>query len=146
MALSRSTRGQGAGRWLPMAAGLFGALGVLIGAFVAHGLGDWLGGRGLDPETVERRLAQADTAVRYHLVHSVVLLVLFSTREPLGRRLMGAAGWLMTAGIVLFSGSLYALVLSNRVGFAVVTPIGGVAWIVGWIVVAVAGYRFWRAG
>lgn len=146
MALSRSKRGYGGGRWMPMVAGLSGALAVFIGAFVAHGLADWLEGRGLDPETVARRLDQADTAVRYHLVHSVVLLFLYSIREALGRPSLVAAGWLMVAGIILFSGSLYGLVLSNHVGFAAVTPIGGLAWILGWLVVAWAGYLFWRSG
>lgn len=146
MALWLSKRGHGTGRWMLMVAGLSGALAVFLGAFVAHGLADWLEGRGLDAETVERRLAQADTAVRYHLVHSVVLLFLFIAREGLGRRLALASGGLITAGIVLFSGSLYGLVLSNRVGFAMVTPIGGLAWIAGWLAIAWAGFRVWRAG
>ncbi|WP_235935212.1 DUF423 domain-containing protein [Candidatus Laterigemmans baculatus] len=127
--------------WLPVAGGVLGGLGVLIGAGVAHGLGDWLAEQGMAAELIPRRLAQADTAVRYHLIHSVLLLVLFALRDSLGRRGVFWAGLLMVAGIVLFSGSLYLLVLLDQPRFGAVTPFGGMSWIVAWIVIAVAGFR-----
>lgn len=126
---------------IPVVAGVLGGLGVLIGAGVAHGLAGWLAAQGMDAETIPRRLAQAETAVRYHLIHSVVLLVLFSLRDSLGRRGAVAAAVLMTAGILLFSGSLYLLVLLDQPRFGAIAPLGGMAWIAGWLVIAIAGYR-----
>lgn len=131
---------------IPVIAGVLGGLGVLLGAGVAHGLAGWLAEQGVDAETIPRRLAQADTAIRYHLIHSVVLLVLFGLRDSLGRRSVVAAAALMTAGILLFSGSLYFLVLLDEPRFGAITPLGGMAWIVGWLLIAVAGYRSRRVG
>lgn len=116
-------------------AAIAGALAVLIGAFGAHGLPDWLAGMGVDAETLPRRLAQFDTGGRYHLAHAIVLLGLIAL--PVKR----SAAWrwsfcLFVAGIVLFSGSLYVLVLTNSPGLGRVTPIGGVCWVVAWGLIA----------
>ena len=100
--------------------GLLGALGVGLGAFGAHGLRDLL-----------QRNGTADiweTAVFYHLVHAVAMLAL----SLFGRATRGP--WTcFLAGVLIFSGSLYALAITNVRGLGAITPIGGVAMIAGWV-------------
>ncbi len=103
-------------------AGVLGALAVAAGAFGAHAL------RG---QVTPERLDTWQTAASYHLVHAVVLLVLASAPTP---RTTSFA--LFGAGIVLFSGSLYALVLLDLPVLGAVTPLGGVAFIAGWLSLA----------
>ncbi|KAA5543245.1 DUF423 domain-containing protein [Roseiconus nitratireducens] len=122
-------------RWLIVVAALAGASGVIIGAFGAHGLSGFLEDRGASAELLEKRLAQFDTGARYHLVHAVALLALVGIRPGRPRVLQGVA-ILFVAGIVLFSGSLYLLVLTNTPWLGAVTPLGGVAWIVAWALLA----------
>jgi uncharacterized membrane protein YgdD (TMEM256/DUF423 family) len=105
--------------------GLFGGLGVALGAFGAHALKDRL-----HPD----RLITFETAVRYQLIHALalsaagILVVLFPASSfPL------FAAWLFTAGILLFSGSLYLLVFTNQPWFGAIAPLGGLALIAGWV-------------
>lgn len=100
-------------------AAVLGALAVAAGAFGAHGLRDMV-----TPE----RLDVWRTGALYHLVHAVVLLGIASRPAP---RVLPFA--LLTAGIVLFSGSLYLLVLLDAGWLGAVTPFGGVAFIAGWL-------------
>ena len=107
-------------------------LGVAAGAFGAHAL------RGrLTPEM----LGVFETGVRYHLIHALGLLAVAwaTTRWP--GAATSTAGWLFLAGILLFSGSLYGLSLSGLRSLGAITPIGGVAWIVGWLVL---GWGVWQ--
>ncbi len=100
-------------RTLCICGAVCGAVGVAAGAFGAHAL------RGrLSPEL----LAVFETGVRYHLIHALALLAVAwaATRWP--SRAIPAAGWLFVAGIVLFSGSLYALCLSGVRAFGAITP------------------------
>jgi uncharacterized membrane protein YgdD (TMEM256/DUF423 family) len=119
-------------------ASIVGALGVTIGAFGAHGLDALLakpglhGAEGLSPELIAKRLDQFDVGVRYHLVHAVALLALAGFSFGSSRRRQ-VTSWLFTAGIVLFSGSLYILVLTNTPWLGAVTPLGGLAWIAAWL-------------
>lgn len=118
-------------------ASLAGALGVLIGAFGAHLLPARLAERGWSEQLITQRLDQFEVAARYHLVHAAALLALGAVRiGSLGGRRVAA--WLFVAGIVLFSGSLYLLVVTNTPWLGAITPIGGLAWIAAWITVAVA--------
>lgn len=115
----------------------FGALGVITGAFGAH----WLRARvGAEALEIHR------TAVLYHLLHAPVLvlvgLALCTGVAGPGAR---AAGWSFCLGMVLFSGSLYALVLSGQPVWGAVTPFGGLALITGWILLALACRRPVRA-
>jgi uncharacterized membrane protein YgdD (TMEM256/DUF423 family) len=111
---------------------LFALLGVVAGAFGAHAL------RGsLSPEFA----AIFETAVRYQLVHALALL---ATAWACGRwpgAAASAAGALFTVGIVLFSGSLYLLVFTRVRGLGAITPVGGLAFIVGWGCLAWAAWR-----
>ncbi|XZE54912.1 DUF423 domain-containing protein [Planctomycetaceae bacterium SH139] len=121
--------------WI-LLAGLSGAVGVLVGAFGAHGLEDYLQDRQLDAETVERRIGQFETAVRYHLVHAVALLGLAALAPQLRPRRVQVVGWLFIAGLLLFSGSLYLLVALNQPKLGAITPLGGGSWIVAWSLLA----------
>ena len=103
-------------------------LAVALGAFGAHALKSRL-----TPEMT----VTWQTAVQYHAWHALALfgvgLLMLHWPE---RADLGIASWLMLAGIVLFSGSLYALVLSGVRGLGAVTPIGGIAFLAGWAVLA----------
>lgn len=109
--------------WLAVA-GVSGAVAVLCGAFGAHALTSRL---------AEAQLAVWRTAALYHLVHSAALLAV-AVGLPADRRALPAA--LFAAGIVLFSGSLYALSLGAPRWLGPVTPLGGVAFVLGWLAVA----------
>ena len=108
---------------------LAGVAGVGLGAFGAHGL------RGrLSPEM----LAVFETGVRYHMYHALALVATAALMGRLDGRLINAAGWLFTAGIVLFSGSLYVVALTGVGVFGAITPIGGLAFLAGWACLAIA--------
>jgi uncharacterized membrane protein YgdD (TMEM256/DUF423 family) len=110
--------------------GIAGALGVALGAFGAHGL------RGhLTPEM----LAVFETGVRYHLYHTLAILLVAALAGRVEGRWLPAAGWCFAAGIVLFSGSLYALSVTGMSALGAVTPLGGVAFILGWACLIAAG-------
>ena len=105
-------------------------LAVALGAFGAHGL------RGrLSPEM----LAVFETGVRYHMYHALALLLTGLILARMDGWLIHAAGWAFAIGIVLFSGSLYLLAVTGRTTFGAITPIGGVAFLVGWACLIVAG-------
>lgn len=112
-----------------------GASAVAIGAFGAHGLDSLLSEAGMDAERMNRRLQQFDTGARYHLVHAVVLLALAGLPTSRGR-LFRLVVTLMFLGILLFSGSLYLLVLTDTPRWGAVTPLGGLSWIIAWILIA----------
>ena len=116
-------------RLLRLIAALAGLTGVAIGAFGAHAL------RGrLSPEM----LALFETGVRYQMYHALALFGTGLLMARMGSWLMTAAAWLFVAGIVLFSGSLYALALTGVTILGAVTPLGGVALLLGWACLAVA--------
>ena len=119
-----------------LAAGVFGLVGVGVGALGAHALKAVL---------IERGMLQAwETASRYHLFHSVALLGLAAwvrnTDSEKGARLMVWTTRLWCIGIVLFSGSLYWLTLGGPRWLGPVTPLGGVALMAGWLLVALAAF------
>jgi uncharacterized membrane protein YgdD (TMEM256/DUF423 family) len=124
-------------RWqLFVSAGaLLGGLGVLAGAFGAHALQVRLG-----PDALETW----DTAVFYQLVHALLLVATGLWLKPASADSQGpqaslsAAGLALIAGILLFSGSLYALALGGPSALGPVTPLGGVAFVVGWVCLIVA--------
>ena len=117
-----------------LAGALSAAVAVVLGAFGAHALR-----ARLTPEA----LAVFEVGVRYQMYHAVALLAvaLGATRWP-GEG-MTLAGWLFVAGTVIFSGSLYLLVYTGQKWLGAVTPVGGAAFIVGWLVLA---WTVWTAG
>jgi uncharacterized membrane protein YgdD (TMEM256/DUF423 family) len=100
-----------------------GFIGVALGAFGAHGLRNRL-----SPEM----LAVFETGVRYQMYHAFAILIVALAAVRLDGWLIRSAGWLFTAGIVLFSGSLYALAASGVTVLGIITPIGGLAFLGGW--------------
>jgi uncharacterized membrane protein YgdD (TMEM256/DUF423 family) len=110
-------------------AALLLALATAIGALAAHGLKGRLG--------VEQA-AVLQTAVQYQFFNALGLLALGGLIERWPRRALRAAGALLAVGLVLFSGSLYLLLAGAPVMLGVLTPIGGVALILGWLLAAVA--------
>jgi len=111
---------------------VFGFLGVALGAFGAHGL--------------QSRLAPADmaifeTAVRYQMYHALALLAAAWLAGGGGGRGSVLAGWAFVVGIALFSGSLYLLVFTGERWLGAITPLGGVAFLVGWLAL---GWSFLR--
>lgn len=115
-----------------MLAAFFGFTGVGLGAFAAHGLKNRL-----TPEY----LAIFHTGVTYQLVHTLALLgvVLLATQIP--GRLVTWAGASFAIGILLFSGSLYVLTLTGVSKLGIVTPFGGLAFLVGWLCLGLAAWR-----
>ncbi len=114
-------------------AGLSGALGVALGAFGAHALQGHL---------AADRLGTYETAIRYQMYHALALLgvaVALSRFPQTG--LLLTAGWLFIAGTILFCGSLYLLVVSRARAVGAITPLGGLAFIAGWICVALAAWQ-----
>lgn len=104
--------------------GIFGLTAVALGAFGAHALKGVL---------TSAELATFETGVRYQMYHALALL-LVAARHRGGPSAMGSvAGWAFTLGVVLFSGSLYTLVLAGLPWMGAVTPFGGVAFLVGWL-------------
>ncbi len=122
-----------------IAGALFGATGVLLGAFGAHGLK-----ARLTPEA----LSSWDTAVTYQLIHALALLfaglLARSTAEAARSTehlAISVAGTSWIVGILLFSGSIYVLAIGGPRFFGPITPLGGLALIVGWLALLVAAVR-----
>lgn len=116
--------------WLRLAS-ILGGLAVALGAFGAHGLKDKL-------ETL-KTTAIYQTAVQYHFYHALALLaVAVLALQGRSSPLLAVAGWCFTIGVLIFSGTLYALALSGVKWLGAITPIGGVALIVGWVALAIA--------
>ena len=110
-----------------------GTLGVLLGAFGAHAL------RG----SIEPRLMETfQTAVQYQLIHALALLLVSLTMGWLGQSLsFEISAYAFIAGIILFSGSLFGLVLTEIRWLGPVTPLGGLCLAVGWLALLVGGFR-----
>ncbi|MEW6268758.1 MAG: DUF423 domain-containing protein [Thermodesulfobacteriota bacterium] len=114
---------------------ILGGLAVAIGAFGAHGLA----GR-----VAAEQLAVFEIGVRYHFYHALALVLvgLFAGRASAGGAVVQASGglvltaWLFLAGVAIFSGSLYVLVLTGQRWLGAVTPIGGLSFIAGWVAFA----------
>lgn len=104
---------------------IFALLTVAIGAFGAHGLSDLL--------TENGRLETFKTAVLYQLFHSIALIICGILFDEYNSKKIHIAFLLFTLGIIVFSGSLYILSISNIGLFGAITPIGGVLFIVGWL-------------
>jgi uncharacterized membrane protein YgdD (TMEM256/DUF423 family) len=123
------------------AAGILGGTGVALGALGAHALKATL---------LERGMFQTwDTAAKYHLLHAVVLVgaaAWVHVAPAAGARQMIWAARCWCAGVVLFSGSLYWLALGGPRWLGPVTPLGGVAFIAGWLLVARAAFSPKPAG
>lgn len=108
-------------------------IGVALGAFGAHGL---------KSKVAPEMLTIWETAVQYHLIHALGLFLIgiLCQLVPEASQVR-VAGWLLLAGIVMFSGSLYAMVLTGTKPLGIITPIGGVAFLIGWLLLALSVWR-----
>ncbi|HEX3484624.1 MAG TPA: DUF423 domain-containing protein [Micropepsaceae bacterium] len=117
-------------RWLLVGA-INGFLAVAAGAFAAHGL---------EPRVPARALAIFQTGAQYHLTHALAIVACGLVRGPGATRASIAAG-LFTLGVVLFSGSLYFLVLANSTALVLATPLGGTSLLAGWVALGFAAFK-----
>ncbi len=125
-------------RWFLVTAALIGALSVALGAFAAHGL---------KQVVPAESVAIFETGVRYQFYHAFALLAVAILYEKYPGRLLQWAGYCFQIGIILFSGSLYALTAlkaAETVGISkigLITPFGGLFFIAGWILMVIAFIR-----
>jgi uncharacterized membrane protein YgdD (TMEM256/DUF423 family) len=120
-----------------MLAGANGFLAVALGAFGAHGLRKTLDGL----EDGAQRLAWWETAAQYHLVHAVALGLIAWLVGRTTSQAAAAGGWFFCAGILLFSGSLYAMTLTGIKVLGAVVPVGGVFFLLGWAALMVTSFK-----
>jgi uncharacterized membrane protein YgdD (TMEM256/DUF423 family) len=110
--------------------GILMFLAVALGAFGAHALKNRL---------TEDRQKTYQTGIQYHIAHGIGLLLLGITAAQLeSESLIVLAGWFLLAGIILFSGSLYALSLTGIRKLGAITPLGGVSFLAGWVIFVIA--------
>ncbi len=107
-------------------------LSVSIGAFGAHGLKSDLG---------DDLLTTFETAARYQMYHALAIIFLGLIMNSFQSPLFDWSGWLFVLGTLLFSGSLYLLVLTGIKTFGAITPIGGICLLAGWVFLAIGAYK-----
>ena len=117
---------------LLVAGALNGALAVALGAFGAHGLRE---------RVSAQMLTTWETAAQYHFFHALALLIVGMLAHQLNETALAVPGWILLAGVTVFSGSLYLLVLTDQRWLGAITPLGGTALIVGWLWLA---WSLWR--
>ncbi|WP_164667534.1 DUF423 domain-containing protein [Virgibacillus doumboii] len=110
-----------------------GFLAVALGAFGAHGL---------EGKLSEKALNTWDKAVNYQMFHTMALLVTGLLMVKIQTSGMAWAGWMFFIGILLFSGSLYIYSTTGLKTFAMITPLGGVAFLIGWVLLGYAAIKF----
>lgn len=88
-------------------------------------------------------LAVYETGVHYQMFHALGMILVALLTDKIRSSLVTWAGWLLFLGIVLFSGSLYALAVTGMGFLGMITPFGGFAFLVGWILLAIAAIRMW---
>ena len=118
-------------KWLALGA-TFGGLAVVLGAFGAHALAKVLD---------ENAKSTYEIAVRYQMYHAFLLIVIYLLSQQETSKILEIAGWSATIGIIVFSGSLYLLALTDVKIFGAITPLGGIGFILSWILVAFTGFK-----
>jgi len=124
----------GISRWVLVTGAGFAMLAVMTGAFAAHGLKQVLDAYSL---------LIFETAARYQMYHALALMIVgvISTMPQFSPRWIKLAAFAFMLGIILFSGSLYLLALSGSKWLGAITPLGGVAFIIGWLALIVAALK-----
>ncbi|SDK16331.1 DUF423 domain-containing protein [Sediminibacillus albus] len=118
---------------------LFLILGIING-FLAVALGAF-GTHGLEGKLSEKALSTWEKAVNYQMFHTMALLVVGLLLSRFQAASLSTAGWLFFAGIILFSGSLYIYAPTGIRMFAMITPLGGLAFLAGWIALGYAAIK-----
>ena len=111
---------------------LAAGIGVAAGAFGAHGL---------RPILSEKMMAVFETGVRYHLVHALAMIIAGLSAHCISQRVFVWAGWSFFVGILLFSGSLFTMALTEIQTLGILTPFGGLAFLIGWGLLA---WGYWK--
>lgn len=111
------------------------AFAIALGAFGAHGL---------KGKISEKMMENWGTATQYHLIHAVALLLigLLIANFHSQASTLTISGWLILAGIILFSGSLYIMALTNFRTLGAITPIGGISFIIAWLLIAFSAWKY----
>ena len=112
---------------------LLSGLAVVVGAFGAHALKETLAATG--------RVDTFELAVRYQFYHALAMLATGILADRFNNSLLRIAGWLFLGGIVFFSGSLYILSLSGLTFLGAITPVGGLMFIAGWLLLFIGVYK-----
>lgn len=120
------------GNRILVAGAIMAGIGVAAGAFGAHGL---------RPILSEKMMAVFETGVRYHLVHAMAMLIAGLSAHGFSHRIFLKAGWSFFLGIIIFSGSLYTLALTDIRTLGMLTPFGGLAFLIGWGFLA---WGYWK--
>ncbi len=118
--------------WILIGA-VLGGLAVVLGAFGAHGLEDYL--------IKENQSANYETAVRYQMYHALTLVLVGTLGDRRPAKALRVAGWCFTAGVIVFCGALYGIALARVSQLGMVAPIGGALLIAGWTALAVEMLR-----
>lgn len=119
-------------KWLFGLGALLGFTGVAAGAFGAHALKNKL---------TQEMFTVFEAGVRYQMYHALAILIVALLAALIPSSLLNAAGWLFFAGTLIFSGSLYLLVLTGVRSFGMATPLGGVILLLGWLTLILKAFR-----
>lgn len=112
---------------------IYGFLSVALGAFGAHGL---------EGKISEKALTNWEKAVQYQMFHAMALFVTGWLMSKIESVQLTAAGWFFIIGVILFSGSLYLYATTSEKSLAMITPFGGVSFLVGWILLGYAIVKY----
>lgn len=112
---------------------VYGFIAVALGAFGAHGL---------EGKISEKALANWDKAVQYQMFHAVALFITAFIMQKVASTQLVVAGWSFLVGVVLFSGSLYLYATTGQKFLAMITPFGGLAFLVGWVLLGYAIVKY----
>ena len=117
--------------WL-MIGSLMGFLAVIAGTFAAHGL---------DQHLSPQMLEVFETGARYHMYHALAILIAAVIQGQYTTRLPAVAAGFFFAGIILFSGSLYLLAVTGARWLGMITPVGGLAFLLGWAILVITSFK-----
>ncbi len=140
--MSRSSSDYFGSQWLLVAAAVYGAMAVGIGAMGAHMLPKQLAAQGFDEAEIVKKVEQCETATRYQLVHAVAVLALALSPITARHKILRYIGNGMLIGNLLFSGGLYSMVFANQIIHWSIVPIGGMIMIGAWIALATWGANY----
>lgn len=110
-----------------------GFLTVALGAFGAHGL---------EGRLSEKAIATWEKAVQYQMFHTLAIIGAVLLMQKIQAGSLTTAGWFFIAGILLFSGTLYIYAVSGITIFAIITPVGGVAFLIGWVLLGYSAIKY----